>query len=64
MPPATAVGYSAWNAAAICLVLCRCALRWVTTWDTRTASAFSALARSTSSGTVTWAPMFTTWISR
>ena len=57
-------GNASRNAADIARVFCRCASRWVTTCDTSTASAPSARARATRSGTDTWAPRFTTRISR
>jgi len=48
------------KAADMAIVLWMWASFWVTTWLTRTASAFSDRARATSSGTSTWAPPFTT----
>ena len=67
-PPTTSSGrdspIASRKAAASSRVLRRCASFWVTTWETRTASARSARARATSSGTVTWAPRFVTAISR
>ena len=57
-------GKASRNAADIAVVLWMWASFWVTTWLTRTASAFSAFARATRSGTSTWAPRFTTLISR
>ena len=44
---------AALNAADISRVFDRCASRWVTTWLTSTASACSAIALATRSGTAT-----------